>query len=167
MIIGIDVGTNRMGIARLDNNGKLIESRQVGLGVGKNTSNRARMIRAIGAVETFVRDTWIPTTPPQFYAFIERVPYMHHNPRTHAVLYRFMGAIEGWLSIEEYCSDIILLYPAEIKKSFTGSGRATKEQVQQRAKELFNLSEVGEDEADALATAYAGWRKLEEQNAKH
>lgn len=58
--------------------------------------------------------------------------------------------------------------PSEVKKAVTGSGRATKEQVQQMVQALLGLPEAApSDAADALSVAIAGasvakWSALRE-----
>lgn len=58
--------------------------------------------------------------------------------------------------------------PAEVKKAVTGSGRATKEQVQEMVRALLGLAErAPSDAADALSVAIAGssvakWADLQE-----
>ena len=53
---------------------------------------------------------------------------------------------------------VLGLAPAEVKNAITGSGRASKQQVQRAVQRLFNLSELPTpaDLADAVAIATAG-----------
>jgi crossover junction endodeoxyribonuclease RuvC len=58
-----------------------------------------------------------------------------------------LAGMQNGLEIREYP-------PARVKQSVTGSGRASKEQVQRMVKTLLGLAAVPEpDEADALAVA--------------
>jgi crossover junction endodeoxyribonuclease RuvC len=54
------------------------------------------------------------------------------------------------------------LKPAEVKKSLTGSGRATKEQMQRSVQTLFGLAAMPEppDVADAIAIALGACRRV-------
>lgn len=56
---------------------------------------------------------------------------------------------------------LIELKPAVVKKSMTGSGQATKEQMQASVQQLFGLPELPKpaDVADALAIAVAGMQR--------
>lgn len=71
-----------------------------------------------------------------------------------------MGHARGviLLSIEKNGLPLIELAPAEIKKSVTGNGRATKSQIQHAVVAILNLSELPEppDVADALAISVTG-----------
>jgi len=51
--------------------------------------------------------------------------------------------------------------PAEVKKSLTGSGRATKEQMQRAVQTVFSLATIPEppDVADAIAIALGAHRR--------
>lgn len=57
--------------------------------------------------------------------------------------------------------EVIELKPAEVKKAATGSGRATKEQMQASVQSMFGLPELPKpaDLADALAIAVCGLRR--------
>ncbi len=62
--------------------------------------------------------------------------------------------------------EIIEFKPAEVKKSATGSGRATKVQMQESMQALFGLPELPTpaDVADALAIGVCGLRRFEAQS---
>ena len=68
-----------------------------------------------------------------------------------------MGHARGVILLagEQACLPLIELTPAEIKKSVTGNGRATKKQVQHAIASILKLSEPPKpsDVADALAIA--------------
>ena len=57
--------------------------------------------------------------------------------------------------------EVVELAPAEVKKASTGSGWASKEQIQLSIQSMFNLSELPEpaDLADALAIAVCALRR--------
>lgn len=54
---------------------------------------------------------------------------------------------------------IIHCNPRELKKFITGSGKATKKEVQKRVQQIFSLSEPPkpDDAADALGIAFSTW----------
>ena len=59
--------------------------------------------------------------------------------------------------------EVCELKPAEVKKAATGSGRATKEQMQLSMQEMFRLESVPKpaDLADALAIASCALRRYQ------
>lgn len=59
--------------------------------------------------------------------------------------------------------EVCELKPAEVKKAATGSGRATKEQMQHSVQEMFSLPELPKpaDLADALAIAACALRRYQ------
>jgi len=71
-----------------------------------------------------------------------------------------MGHARGviLLAVETAQLPLVELAPTEIKKSVTGNGRSTKEQIQRTIAHLLQLKEVPEppDVADALAIAITG-----------
>ena len=71
-----------------------------------------------------------------------------------------MGHARGviLLAIEEAGLPLVELTPAEVKKSVTGNGRASKSQIQQAVLHTLMLNEVPEpsDVADALAIGITG-----------
>ena len=71
-----------------------------------------------------------------------------------------MGHARGviLLAVENARLPLVELAPTEIKKSVTGNGRSTKDQIQQAITHLLQLKEVPEppDVADALAIAITG-----------
>lgn len=62
------------------------------------------------------------------------------------------------LAVEEAGLPLLELTPAEVKKSVTGNGRASKSQIQQAVLHTLHLKEVPEptDVADALAIGITG-----------
>jgi len=146
MIIGIDVGTKNAGIAILNDAGELSYSKQLRF-TGSLNKRLGELYRAV----------W-RTVGVDDAVFIERPPYVQ-NARTHAVLHQAVGTVLAALAFSDAVRE---LTPAEIKAAFTGNGKATKAQVQQVVKMQFGI-DAGEDEADAIATAWAGYCKLREE----
>lgn len=58
--------------------------------------------------------------------------------------------------------DLVEIPPASVKRAMTGSGRASKQQMQETVRDLFGLAEIPKpaDVADALAIAVAGAVRL-------
>lgn len=90
------------------------------------------------------------------YACVEAVFSHVVHPRTAIVMGHARGVI--LLVIERAGVPLVELPPAEVKKSLTGSGRASKEQMQRAIAGALGLSDVPRpaDVADALAVALAG-----------
>jgi len=147
VIIGIDVGTKSAGIAFLYHDGKLGWSRQLQF----TGSLNERLAQLWSAMFEFITEGDA--------IFIERPPYVQ-NQRTHATLHQAVGVVKA--AAMNFTDDILELTPAEIKMLFTGNGKAGKAEVQQVVKMQFGV-DAEEDEADAIATAYAGYCKLREE----
>lgn len=66
------------------------------------------------------------------------------------------------MTLERFGIEIEELPPAEVKNALTGSGRASKPQMQRAVAALLKLPTVPEpnDVADAMAIAFAGSRRL-------
>lgn len=80
----------------------------------------------------------------------------HHKSAKSALILGHARGV-GMLAAARTGRPIGEVSPAEVKKAVTGSGRATKEQVQQMVKVLLGLEEAApSDAADALAVAIAG-----------
>ena len=154
MIIGIDVGTRSAGIAALDDNGKLLWSKQLSVG-GKSLDDRLYRLNA--EIFDAVVDSAMAT---DVYAYIEQPPYVQ-NHKTHAALNQAVGAVKTALMDAMVVPGISELTATEIKACFAGKGKATKADVQSVAKMQFG-GDYGEDEADAIAVAYTGWCKWKE-----
>ena len=83
------------------------------------------------------------------------------HPRTAIIMAHARGVI--LLVAQRAGVPVVELPPAEVKKALTGSGRATKAQVQQAVAAQFNLVELPEppDIADAIAVALCGLTRSE------
>ena len=153
MIIGIDAGTRSMGIAALEDSGELRWSEQLAFKGALNDRLRA----LYGEIELLMESTYFA------WVFIENPPYVQ-NQRTHATLHQAVGVVKAAVMVAGMVppAGVRLLSATEIKAAFTGNGKATKGEVQQVVEMRFGI-DAGEDEADAIATAYAGYCKLREE----
>ena len=72
-----------------------------------------------------------------------------------------MAHARGVILLAARAAGVVELKPAEVKKAATGSGRATKEQMQLSIQSMFNLPELPKpaDLADALAIAACAHRR--------
>ena len=82
------------------------------------------------------------------------------HPRTAILMAHARGVI--LLAVARAELKLLELPPAEVKKSVTGNGRATKEQVQHAVSAMLGLSGPPDppDVADAMAVALCGSRRL-------
>jgi crossover junction endodeoxyribonuclease RuvC len=80
-------------------------------------------------------------------------------PRAAVALGQAQGVI--WLAAAARGVPVVTLAPGAVKQAVTGSGRASKAQVQAAVRTLLGLRRVADPHAaDALALAYAGWHRL-------
>jgi crossover junction endodeoxyribonuclease RuvC len=147
-IIGIDPGSNLTGygIIESDNrNVRLIEGGVIKL--SQSQSLEKRLERLHNELTQIFKEF----SPEE--AAIEEV-YSHYKyPKTAVVMGHTRGVI--LLTLQMYKIKIFNYSATKVKNSVTGSGRASKEQVQSMVKVRLKLNEVPKpfDVADALACA--------------
>ncbi len=151
-VLGIDPGLRIAGYGCIDFNSTsrdpiLIEAGALKLDVKQTVSFRlAQLYQDIQEI--------IAELKPEFIA-VETV-FMHERQVSTAIV---LGYARGVILLagEQAQLQLIELAPAEIKKSITGSGRATKAQIQQAILHTLHLKETPEpsDVSDALAIAIA------------
>ncbi len=146
--IGIDPGLNRTGYALLERTPRgprLCEG-----GVIRSTASKtlAERVHEIGSGLREVLEEFGPATMA-----IEQVFSTPKHPKTALMMAHARGAI---LMAARDAGAIVVHYtPAQVKKLLTGSGRASKEQVQHAVSRELGLDEILEpnDVADAFAVA--------------
>ena len=157
-VLGIDPGLNVTGYGVLDVHPGGLKIREAGVVRGRT---RGSLTDRLGEIHEGVADA-IKTLKPDVMALEEL--YSHYaRPRT-AIL---MGHARGVICLAAVQAGIpVVHYSAtQIKKILTGSGRASKAQVQTAVQHELGLSEPPEpaDVADALAIAichhYLGGRE--------
>jgi len=150
-ILGIDPGLNTTGYAAIEAHStapKLLEAGVLSSDESKSAENLPQRLKALydGVLE--VIDQFHPgvLSVEQLYAHYE-------HPRTAILMGHARGAIllagaQRGLQVVSYAS-------TQIKKTITGSGRASKEQMQMAMLREFRLKAMPEphDVADALAIA--------------
>ena len=157
-VLGIDPGLNVTGYGVLD-----VQDRQITIveaGVIR-TDPQAEMGERLNEIGREIGKV-IAQFSPEALAVEELYSHYDH-PKTaiimgHARGVIFLKAAEAGLAIFPYAS-------TRIKKSLTGNGRASKEQVQRMIRSALKLTAVPEppDVADALAIALCHCRSLEHQ----
>lgn len=147
-ILGIDPGLNRTGYAVIEGDArsaKLIEGGILRSTQAKPLSERVLELRT-GLLE--VIDEHRPDA-----VGIEQVFSLPTNPKTAVLMAHARGAL--LVTLAEAKLEIAHFTPNEIKKHITGSGHATKGQIQRSVQVLLGLKELLEpnDVADAAAIA--------------
>jgi crossover junction endodeoxyribonuclease RuvC len=144
IVLGIDPGSHHCGygvVAREGSRLLVVESGVIEPGDLPLASRLSVILSQLEAVVTRTRPV---------EAAVEQV-HSGPSPRSALVLGQARGvalaaAGRGGLPVFEY-------QPSEVKLSFTGSGRAGKEQMIRTARQLLGVEAERSDEADALAVA--------------
>ena len=145
-VLAIDPGSRKLGWAVVLRRGQALERLASGT---LRLDVKASVPERLGAILlqlTVLFDTYKPD------ALAIEAAFVHENPHTALVLGQARGlpialAASRGLPVAEYP-------PATVKRMVVGSGRAAKNQVQERVKLPLQLTELPqEDEADALAVA--------------
>lgn len=149
-ILGIDPGLGITGYGVIDavgNNVKLIEA-----GIIKSDAKQKiekRLFDIYKKVRCLIKDT----KPSE--VVLEEVYSHYKHPKTSILMAHARGVI--CLAAEEGGIEIISYSPTRIKKAVTGSGRASKEQMQRTVMSLLGIKDIPGpfDITDALALAIA------------
>ena len=147
-ILGIDPGLNITGYGVLEIVGKQHQLVEAGVVRGRS---RGALAERVHDIHTGVTDV-IQTLKPDVMA-LEKL-YSHYDRPTTAILMGHargaicLAASQGGLEVADYAA-------TQVKSILTGSGRASKSQVQQAIQYELNLSTLPDppDVADALAIA--------------
>lgn len=146
--LGIDPGLNRTGYALLERtrNGPALKE----AGVIRSTQKDS-LAQRVAEIGTGIREV-VEEFQPAAVA-IEQVFSFGKNPKTALLMAHARGAI--LMVIAELEIPILHYTPTQIKRLLTGSGRASKEQIQAAIKTEFGLKAILEpnDVADASAIA--------------
>jgi crossover junction endodeoxyribonuclease RuvC len=146
--LGIDPGLNRTGYALLVRGGRQPTLREGGV---IRTAARDSLAKRVHEIGCGIREV-LEEFHPQMMA-IEQVFSFGRNPKTALLMAHVRGAIlfaAGELEIP-----VVHFTPTQVKRLLTGSGRASKEQIQHAIKSELRLSAILEphDVADAAAVA--------------
>ncbi len=146
--LGLDPGLNRTGYALVERRAagpKLLEG---GVLRSSASDSLARRVHELGSGLREVLQEHRPKA-----VAIEQVFSMVRNPKTAILMAHARGAL--LMTVADQDIPIIHYTPAQIKKLLTGSGRASKEQIQGAVKAELRLKKILEpnDVADASAVA--------------
>ncbi|MEO1130415.1 MAG: crossover junction endodeoxyribonuclease RuvC [Planctomycetota bacterium] len=157
-VLGIDPGLQLTGFGCLDFDGgweqtpRLVDAGVIRLKPGDSISSR------LSVLERDLRELMEELTPQA--ACVEALFSHYAHPRTAVTMAHARGVI--LLTLQRAGVELVELPPAEVKKALTGSGRASKEQMQAAIAAVLSLPSQPEppDVADALGVAMAGARRL-------
>jgi crossover junction endodeoxyribonuclease RuvC len=163
VILGIDPGLQITGYGVIENNASgpiVLEAGVIRTNEKGSKSELAQRVRALYDGMFEVIDQFHPQT-----AAVEQL-YAHYNhPRT-AIL---MGHARGVILLAAAQRNLtVLSYNAtQIKKTITGNGRASKDQVQRTIQRELGLAKIPDppDVADALAVALCHYYQLKAPTA--
>lgn len=155
-VLGVDPGINVTGYAVLEKIGQKIRVLEAGVVRGKSKDTLPLRILEIYQNLEEIMHRWQPEVMA-----MEEIYSHYQRPRT-AIL---MGHVRGVIALLAAKNNISLFnYSATaVKKLLTGSGRATKDQMQRAIQTEFQLKKLPEppDLADALAIALCHcWTKF-------
>ena len=162
LIVGIDPGTNLCGWAIIDTVTKTCEDHGV-IETPAKATREEKFVEVLTNLDNILRDIKV-LAMEEYDEYEVKVAiedqYMGLNPKTMGVLKELCGGIK-WACTKRRISTTS--YPATtVKKTATGSGKASKEQVVRSMQALYNLKHTpSEDEADALAIATTHMRLTE------
>lgn len=146
--LGVDPGLNRTGYALLERTPRGAVLKEAGVIRSTAKESLAYRVGEIGGGLREVLDEFRPAA-----VAVEQVFSFGRNPKTALLMAHARGAI---LMVAAEREIPVLHYtPTQIKRMLTGSGRASKEQIQRAIKAEFGLGDVLEpnDVADASAVA--------------
>jgi crossover junction endodeoxyribonuclease RuvC len=147
-ILGIDPGLDTTGYGVLEVRGGQVCVREAG--VLRTTSDESLASR-IEQIYEGVREL-ITAFHPSVMA-VEQLHSVYDHPQTAILMGHARGVI--CLAAAQEAVSIASYRPTQVKKTLTGSGRATKDQMQRAVQREFRLKELPApaDVADALAVA--------------
>lgn len=151
IVLGIDPGLSATGYAVLEVGNGAPELRDIGCARSRRQSALEQRMRSIYDELAEVSARWRPTL-----TVLEGLYAEYRYPRT-AIL---MGHVRGviCLAADQSGARVLEVSPAEVKQALTGSGRASKEQIQRAVTRMLNLPKPpkSDHECDALALALVG-----------
>jgi crossover junction endodeoxyribonuclease RuvC len=146
MILGVDPGTINCGyavISKKKNGLRLVEAGVIKI---KEKNLQYQIMELVEGIDTILRENSIDEVAIEdiFYAY---------NPKTVLKLAQFRGALS--LKILQEIGNFSEYTPLQVKKSVTGNGKATKEQVAFMVKRILGIKREIKplDITDAIAIA--------------
>lgn len=146
--LGVDPGLNRTGYAVLARSRRRLELREGGVIRSNRKLSLAERVQEIGAG---LQEVLVEFSPKAMA--IEQVFSLKGNPKTALLMAHARGAI--LFMAAEHQVPVVHYTPNQVKRLLTGSGRASKEQMQSAVSNELGLKTILEpnDVADATAVA--------------
>jgi crossover junction endodeoxyribonuclease RuvC len=146
LVLAVDPGTLKAGVSlMIDQN--LLTSMQIKIG----TSSQDMSVRLLN-LSRIVYEC-IEEFRPE--GIILEDGFIGGNMRTS--MYICMARAAVMISAAKAGVPVYMYAPKEVKLAFTGTGKADKELIKETVKSKYNISNVEEDQADAIAIAYTHW----------
>ena len=153
--LGIDPGLNRTGYALLERSASGPILREGGI---IRSSAGLSLAQRVGEIGRGLREV-LAEFHPQVMA-VEQVFSFGRNPKTALLMAHARGAI--LMVAAEHEVPVVHFTPTQVKRLLTGSGRASKEQIQYSVRHELGLDTIPEpnDVADASAVALSVYHSL-------
>ena len=153
--LGIDPGLNRTGYAILERSRRGPVLREGGVIRSTPKLTLAQRVCEIGSGLCEVLDEFQPEVMA-----IEQVFSMGRNPKSALLMAHARGAI--LMTVAQREIPVLHFTPTHVKRLLTGSGRASKEQIQHAVKNELHLSALVEpnDVSDAAAIALCAYHSV-------
>lgn len=153
--LGIDPGLNRTGYAILEHSSKSPVLCEGGIIRSHQDANLAARVHEIGAGIREVIEEYKPDV-----MVIEQVFTTPKFPKTSIIMAHARGAI--LFAAHDAGIPVVHYTPTQIKRLITGSGRASKDQIQHAIKTELGLKSILEpnDVADAFAAALCHYHSI-------
>ena len=154
--LGIDPGLNRTGYALLERSARGPVLREGGVIRSSRDLSLAQRVHEIAAGVREVIEEFQPTV-----MVVEQVFSTVKHPKSALMMAHARGAMLA--AAVELEVDVVHYTPTQVKKLLTGSGRASKEQMQHAIKTELHLDQLPEphDVADAFAIALCHYYSVE------
>ncbi len=151
IVLGVDPGLSATGYAVLEAGNGRPSVREAGCARSGSRRPLETRVRTIYDELKTVTERWRPEL-----AVLEGLYAEYRYPRT-AIL---MGHVRGviCLAADQTGAQVVEVSPAEVKQALTGSGRASKKQIQRAVARMLSLKELPESDhvCDAIALALVG-----------
>ncbi len=159
-ILGIDPGSRNLGYCIIDFDGKNLSLVEAGLLKMKEKELQSQIVEMIEGIDLILRTHSIDEVA------IEDI-FFAYNPKSVIKLAQFRGAL--CLKILQEIGNFHEYTALQVKKSVTGNGKATKEQVSFMVKKVFGLKKKIKplDVTDAMAIALTHLQRIKIRKKKN
>jgi len=161
VILGIDPGLSISGFGVIEVSNRIIRCLNFGCIRSRKSPNLAEKLKKIYDELNYVIEKYKPQ-----YCAIESIFY-HENVNTAIIMGHARGV--AMLAAQQSQIEIFEYTPREIKMSVTGSGAASKEQIQAMVQNLLKLKNPPHpfDASDGLAIALCHYHRINTHKLKN